>query len=290
MKKLLLLTLCILLLTGCAPAVYDGPTETAWVIKEQLYTYYWDTNTYDTFTTRHTFAYDSYGNQVQTRFFNDGVLTEEYRYRYDDRGNILSCVTWDITGLIPHPRTRTSYTYDKQNRPLTVTHRNLFFIKTGGGTYTYDDEAGTVTWDSTSDTHTQYLNENGRPIRFVSLNKINGTERETLWEYDALGRNTKIIDHYNGVLSTTAVLRYDDQNRLLEQTTYDPDGRIIQQFTHTYEDNTITTRYLDGSTTVKMLRPDGQIELLAQYDAAGKVISRSEYIYIQIQVPASTEE
>ena len=31
MKKLIALTLALLLLAGCAPAAYDGPTESVWV-------------------------------------------------------------------------------------------------------------------------------------------------------------------------------------------------------------------------------------------------------------------
>ena len=40
MKKPIALILAILLLAGCAPAVYDGPTESAWVLTSQRTTYY----------------------------------------------------------------------------------------------------------------------------------------------------------------------------------------------------------------------------------------------------------
>lgn len=285
MKKLLALTLCLLLLAGCAaPAVYDGPTQSAWVLTEMFTTY----SGGDTARTVH--AYDSYGNQVHTKSYSNDDLEREYQYRYDDRGNLVSSVSWDHTGLFSFlPWNRVRYTYDDQNRLLTTIYRNGFFLKTGSNAYTYDDEANTVYWEGTNNTQTTYLNENGDPIRVVTYSAPAGTEIETLYEYDELGRNTKTVDYSNGICSSTMEERWDDRDRILERSFYDTDGTVFSRTTYEYTENTVTTQDLDGYKTVEHLRPDGQLEKREQFYPSGELRAVTEYTYTEIQIPAKEE-
>lgn len=291
MKKLTAIALCLLLLAGCAApaAVYDGPTKSAWVLTEQV-TETYSSRTGETFTERWVYSYDTFGNQVHSCFYDEGKLTAEYKRTYDERGNLLTSETWDHTGLFGFLRTRASYTYDSQDRMLTVTNRNLLGIKTDQSTYTYDDEAGTVLWDGASDTQTQWLNENGDLLRTMTHSDTGGGDIETVYEYDELGRNTKIIMYLDGALSNTFVLVYDDQDRVIEETYYDAEGAVYSRSTHHYGENTVTTYELNGSKLVQTLRPDGQAEKMERFSSTGELTKLTRYIYQEIQVPADREE
>lgn len=288
MKKLITLSLAILLLAGCAPAVYEGPTETAWVLTEMTTTHF-NAVTGEPQTMHWTHSYDSFGNEVCTHFFSDGELTEEYKRTYDDRGNCIREVKWNHFWVFSYPVSRTDRTYDEQDRLLTVTYRNGFGFKTGADTYTYDDEAHTVTWDGTYDTRTTYLNENGDLIRVVTYSRPAGMEIETRYEYDDRGRNTKITEYYDGVHSSTSVCSWDNLDRTLEYTIYDADGTLVLQTNWLYEENTVTSWDSNGNRTIETLRPDGQVAMQESYDRDGNLTARSEYTYTEIQIRAKEE-
>lgn len=288
MKKCIILLLCILLLSGCSQT-YDGPTKTEYALTEQTTTYY--AASYDSGETdRITFAYDSFGNLVQSCTYDNGELVAEYKRSYDDRGNLTSLVTWDHTGLIAFPRARTSYSYDEKGRLLTVTRRNGFGIKTGSDTYTYDDEAGTVAWDGTYDTQTKWLNEAGAPLRTVTHSGVGGGDMETIYEYDDQGRNTKVTSYQNNAVLITVEYRYDDQNRIIEEINRGPEGEVLTHNIHEYTENTITTYDRDGGKTVQTLHSDGRADKVEGFDSAGNLIKLTQYFYQQIQVPADREE
>lgn len=288
MKKLLALILTIALLSGCAPAVYEGPTESVWVLSE-MHTTHYPNEYFDGSTSDITFVYDSFGNKVRTCHYEDGELIAEYRRTYDDRGNCIRSVTWDHLGPVSFPRARTHYTYDEKNRMLSYTARNFFFLKTSGSTCTYDDAENSVHWEGPYDTQTNYLNENGDPVRSVTHSRAAGIDLETIYEYDGLGRNTKITEYQNGVLSSITESRYDDLGRILDSAFYDAAGTLLRRTTCLYEDDTTTTTDTDGSKTVVYLRPDGQIEIQEQYNTNGELTTRTEYIYTEIQIPAKEE-
>lgn len=289
MKKLLSLTLALLLLSGCAPAAYDGPTKSAWVLTEYTTTFF-PTEYFEGSTSVTIQTYDARGNLVLTRNYDDGELSREYKFRYNDQGHVTSRVIWDHDGLIPLPDSRDSYTYDDLNRPLTITHRNGFGIKTGSEAYTYDDTANTIHWEGTYGTQTQYLNENGSPIRITGTSKSSGIQTETTYEYNAQGLPVKITDYIDGSLTSTMEYRYDDQGRTLEYILRDPNGTISSRSTYVYEENTVTILGMDGSKTIKTLRPDGQPEREESYYADGTRQTLTEYTYQQIQIPANREE
>ncbi len=288
MKKLIALSLAILLLTGCTAAVYDGPTVTQWVLAEEHTTHY-DPDTGETHTTLDTYSYDSCGNQVRWCSYEGDELTYEARYTYDDQGNCLREVTYERFWLFLLPTSRTYCTYDDQGRTLGTIYRNGLGIKTGEEHFTRDDEANTLTWDSTYDTQTIYFDENGDVIRTETLSKPAGILTETVDEYDELGRTIKTVEYMDGDLFSTTEYRYDNEGRLAEMTSYGRNGQILSGFTMLYEDNTITTLYRDGHKQVETLRPDGRLHTEELYSSTGKLRRQSEYTYKPIQIPAEEE-
>lgn len=290
MKKILALLLGILLLAGCAsPAVYNGPTESVWVLTEQITTTY-SVRTGEAWTDRRTFQYDSFGNPVRSFCYSDGELTSEYRREYDDRGNMVSTVTWEHDSILPYPRSRIDYTFDSQNRPLATIYRNILGFETGRDTYTYDDGANTVLWEGTYDTQTRWLDENGKTLRVLTFSHPSGVEMESIHEYDDRGRNTKITTLWDGAPFTSLELAYDDQDRLTLEVSYDAEGILASRRTYQYGANTVTTCELDGTKTVETFRPDGQVEKMEQFNESGELTMLTQYIYQQIQVPPGREE
>ena len=291
MKKLLAILLALLLLSACAaPTVYDGPTQSAWVLTEQIHTRFDEAgNTLE--TRRIVFSYDASGNQIRSLTYRDGELSTEYRYAYDDRGNRISSDVWDHSGLIPWPSSRTGYTYDSQNRPLDTIYRNFLGLERRRDTYTYDDTANTVTWEGVSDTITRWLDADGNVLRSLLHSTGGGISViENDYEYDELGRNTEIRAYYDDAPASITSMTYDDQNRLLEEIYYDAAGTVYSHTTYQYGENTITIRDQDGCTTIKTLRPDGQVEKMEQYDKKGNLTALTQYIYQEIQIPAQREE
>lgn len=290
MKKLLALALCLLLLAGCAaPAAYNGPTESVWVLAERVTTYPSDEYGPEE-QSRTTYAYDTFGNQVRTLSWQDGELSSERKYAYDDRGNVTALAIWDHSGLIAWPSSRTGYTYDEQNRPTATIYRNFLGLERRRDTYTYDDAEHTVLWEGAYDTQTTWLNENGNPVRTLTYSEPADIWMETRYEYDDQGRNTRILSYYDEVLSSTATLVYDDQDRILEETYCDSTGAVYSRRTYHYGENTVTTYDLDGSKTVETYRPDGQVEKMEQYRKNGELSHTTVYTYQKIQVPADREE
>ena len=288
MKKLLALILSILLLTGCAPAVYDGPTQSAWVITEQRITHY-DRYTGKTRTNTQLNSSDVFGKLIRQMFYADDELTSQIDLTYDDRGNCTRKVTRNHFWLFAYPISRTDYTYDEQDRLLTTTYRNGFGFKTGSDTYSYDDEMGTVSWVGTYDSQTKYLNENGDILRVVTYSNPTDSQMESIYEYDALGRNTKILQYIDGEPAYTTERRFDDQDRIIRSTMYDSSGTVLTDFTFEYTENTVTTLDRDGSKGVKTLRPDGQPEKNESYDPEGNLLTRTDYTYTEILIPAKEE-
>ena len=112
---------------------------------------------------------------------------------------------------------------------------------------------------------------------------------ESLYEYDALGRNTRTVSYYDGALSSTLETSYDDQGRILEEVWWDPDGIIFHRNTLSYTENTQTALDPEGYKTVITYRPDGQTEKMEIYAPSGELERLTEYIYSQIQIPAKEE-
>lgn len=289
MKKLLASILAIMLLAGCAPEVYDGPTDTVQVLTEFSTTGYGEYKTGGSFHQIETYSYDINGNRVRSCLYNEGKLVSERKQTFDDRGNCTREVHLEHFWIFSYPTSRTAYTYDDQNRLLSVTYRSGFGRKTGEETYTYDDEAHTVSWEGTYDSKTKYLNESGDPLRIITISKPSGMQIETLYEYDTQGRNTGVLEYRDGVLSTTSETRYDAQGRCIERTWREADGKLISRLSCQYTDNTVTTESETGDKTVEYLRPDGTIERTEHYAPDGTLTRVSHYTYTEIQIPAKEE-
>ena len=149
----------------------------------------------------------------------NGQLRSPYHaYTYDLAGNRLTDTLRDLNDAETLPDRKTEYSYDKMNRPLTITH----YEKDGSSTilasssFSYD-AAGNV------------------------VAEIDPLGRITRFQYDSMNRRTRTTDALGGVSTTgydavgNVILssdtannqteyRYDSLNRLVQTFSPDPDG------------------------------------------------------------------
>ncbi len=284
MKKLLALSLALLLLTGCA-ATYDGPTVEKPVLSEYTAQHYssFFGSTDMLYSTRATYAYDIYGNMVRTQAYRDGELESVTNLRYDDRGNRICQTTWDHTGWIPLISRREKRTYDDQNRLLTTVYYNGWGRETDRSVYTYDDETGIRTYQDETGAirQTTWYDENGLELRQTA------DEYETIYEYDDRGNRTGWVSYRSGILSDSYKARYDDQNRLIWDARFDASGSLKSESEYTYDDeaHTMTHRRPNGQVRCEHYLPDGRISRIEDYNTEGVITLVQKYTYRDIQVP-----
>ena len=291
MKKCILL-LCVLLLAGCAET-YDGPTVEQPMLTEHLITYYYSFSGWEEeqSTSRMVYAYDINGNRVRKLDYTDEELTSETKMRYDDRGNQISAVYWDHTGWIPVIERRIEQTYDDQDRLTSYISYDAWGREESRSTYTYDDEANTMTWsDGEGGQSIDYYDENGRTIRSVS--ESGGITYATDYIYDDRGNRTGMTSWEDGEISGIYQSRFDEKNRLIWSARYDPGFHLISETRYTYDDeaNTMTQTRSDGGKRVEYYHPDGRRDRIEDYHADGSLSMVQTYTYRDIQVPANAEE
>lgn len=291
MKKLLILLLCILLLSGCA-VTYDGPTETVLVLTEYQVTHYYSFSFSDgAYTSRTAFAYDIYGNQASSRDYDDDALNSVANYRYDDRGNRISETLWDHSGWIPYIERRIKQTYDDQDRVLERIYYDTWGRETGRSSYIYDDADRTMTWsNSEGDQVITYYDEKGLELRTVSTGV--GGSYETIHAYDDQGNRISWYSTKDGAVWGRYEAGYDDQGRQLWGTHYDENGDRTSHITLTYDDEQHTTTRIDndGDRRITYYDADGNIQLIEDYDAEGELTMTQQYFYREIRVPADRKE
>ena len=313
MKKLIALTLCILLLAGCAPATYDGPTVEKAVISEFIREHHqFPSGHVD--TERIVYAYDIYGNLAQTIEYANGKETEKTTYTYDDRGNLLTETRYSLGGLFPRRTSSVEYTYDEQDRITCerYSHDSQTVIE-----YRYDDEARTCTRleNGAIQAITTY-DEFGNVISEKAFNS--GTDWQLVeWTRDDRGRVLTSHETNSEGYDRFTRCSYDDRGNTIlweindngeveiqqMQYEYDEQGRMLAQYEVSGDSRAEVTRweYLDENGSYRLWRGDIQSHI-HRFDELGNLIENSQYlnetdqfgirestIYRTIQVPAKEE-
>lgn len=310
MKKLLILLLAVLLLAGCAET-YDGPTETEYVLTEMTRVQYWTDGT--VFTARRTgYTYDIYGNLAQEMEYgvNDPIL--EIVYTYDDRGNRIEAERYNPSGWFQKRIGRTEYTYDEQDRLIREVREDLGEIYEFS--YTYDDEANTLTTGSPDGVLVEYFDENGFVVRREYTAETEswwneytwrpdgqpltergtdgtGAEYELRWDYDDAGRLAEMRRWEAGELNYHYQYEYDEQGRQVRLVEL-LDGGKAELSRREYNDvQRSMTVYSRGekSHTIFYDADGREIERLEYDSDDGSVGMRTTWTYTAIQVPEKEE-
>lgn len=287
MKKLIALTLCLLLLAGCA-VTYDGPKEyrdVVWSVTEEHYDSGGDVAaTYIT-----SYAYDIYGNPAQ-RIVNtaEGDISKTLS-KYDNQGRLLEQRDYDLTDWFPFADSVSTYTYDDQGRITRTEHRSGF--EKNVITYTYDDKANTRTVAYESGLVMVYfLDEKGWTVHSEQTDAA-GQVRTEEYTRDAEGKLLHSESFLNGRPESMVEYTYDDQGRELRWTET-KDGQITASQRREYGPQQETVYHDDGSKTILYYVDEACEQLSSQshYDSAGNLTYRSFYAFTRIAVPGEGGE
>ena len=289
MKKLLPLLLVLLLLAGCAET-YDGPTEEKPMLTEWSVTHYNNTPGWESepYTNRTLYAYDIHGNMARYMEYQSDKLHSVTNFRYDDRGNNISEITWDHSGWFPKFHDRAEQTYDEQDRCLSYVWYNFWGGQESGIWYSYDDAQGICTCRDESGELlcTSWYDEKGNEIRYVS------DSSEAVYEYDDRGNCTGWVSYKNGIPIERYESRYDEQNRQIWGGRYDADGNLISQTEYVYDDEagTMTCTSPDGRVRCEYYNADGQRVRIEDYDENGRLTMVQRYTYQNIRIPVKGDD
>lgn len=155
---------------------------------------------------------------------------------YDDRGNVTQVEI--SVGL--DTISRTTYTYDDQDRPLTAS------TVTGTGntvvSYTYDEKGNLVEQirdDETTDTYTRtvYTYDDRDYILEETAYNEEGVRQGSItytYEKDDSGRTATYFDGEGEPTGQVVTTQYDDHGNLILETTT-VDGEVVQTIAYTYE-------------------------------------------------------
>lgn len=292
-KRLLAAALAALMLCGCAPRAYDGPTKEKAVLVEHTATHYMG-ELFGSWTQRTTYAYDTWGNRVEERYYSDDELFSVDKYTFDEQGRHTGSTHWDYSGTIPSISARFQYTRDEQGRVISDVRTNFWGREKSRVDYSYDDEANTMTVIYSNDiTEVHYMDENGNTIRTHQVSKSGDAYREgeTLYTYDENGNQLSWHCYIDGELDSYVQTQYDEQNRRVYSARYEADGTVKNEWSYTYTDTdtSSTVVYADGSYRISYLNKDGTLARTEDYSAAGELTDTQIYTYRVILVPAGKE-
>ena len=312
MKKLICLTLAVLLLASCA-ATYDGPTVEKSVPVALIREHHQFPSSHVD-TERIISAYDIYGNLAQTIEYRNGKESARTDYTYDDRGNLLTETRYSLGSLFPRRTSSVEYTYDDLDRITCerYSHDSQTVIE-----YRYDDEARTctrlengaiqaiTTYDESGNVLSEKTfncgvewhlveytrDDQGRVLTSRETNS-EGYDRFTRCGYDDRGNTILWEINDNGEVEIQQMqYEYDDLGRMLAQ--YEVSGDSRAEVTR--------WEYLDENGSYRVWR-DGIRSHIHRFDELGNLIENSHYVnetdqfgireftvYGTIQVPIKEE-
>ena len=284
MKKLLPILLALLLLAGCAD-VYDGPTTEKTVLASRDEEFYGSDDGTVTQLWHTEYAYDTYGHCSVVLEYQEGEPYQKSVMTYDESGNVIRQVQYDLSGWLPKKMMDSRYTYDDQGR-LTSTRHRAGGLSWDDDTTVYDDEAMTRTFTSAEGAvGIDYLNESGWVMRTEQTFPDGQT---VLTEYDRRsdGQIETMRTYTEGALTSETVMTYDDQGRILTQTKIE-NGASTLLFSWEYGDGwDIFTDHAGNRRHITTYHPDGRTDTVETRDESGKCQSIATYHYTGIQVPA----
>ncbi len=266
MKKLLMLLLCVLLLTGCGRGQEDAlPTAEEEPQSKTVYVHSSITRTQNGSTGKTEYIYNE-ENLLTDVIISDEAGQELQRYLVtcDENGNP---VNWDTS--VGDTVSSLIYTYDDRGHTL--------------GTYAYTGETLT--------TSTEYTWSGDLRIRVTVRVPAQNYEQRTEYTYDDKNVLQRQDLYVGGNLSGYTLYTSDTQGRPTLGENYSPDGAVTGTIAYTYHTNTekrITTA-ADGSITqVQDLTYDLQGNLLSShiYDGSGNLQFAEVHIWHPIEVPA----
>ena len=276
MKRLIILLLCLLLLSGCA-------AETEYLLSESI----WDDG--DGTPQRTGYEYDEAGRLIaQTTGDDDfcgmGSLYERIEFEYDDHGQLLREQIYDETGCI---RVREYVNaYDGSGQLVhfdSYTDGELFESRTNS----YDEQGNLTRTEFihrspySTDTIVENFDQAGNVYRSVTTSELSGTVSSAFTEYFYEdGRLHQTQSDEGGRM----VYSYDRRGRLKRVERYlDEALDFYREFTYTADTETEIQYEADGTIITKQVRTyDRSGNLIKEefFNSEGKCSGTGIYTYI----------
>lgn len=266
MKKLMILLLAALLLTGCAGGEDAAPTtEPTEPAVKTVYVHGSITRTQGGTTSRTEYIYNE-EDLLTDVIVSDGNGQELQRYLVtcDENGNP---VRWDTS--VGGAASSVTYTYDAQGHTL--------------GTYAYTGEELM--------TSTEYTWSGDLRVSVTVKVAAQSFEQRTEYTYDDKGHLQRLDLYAGGELSSYSLYTTDGQGRPITGESFDPEGNATATVTYIYDGTTETRTVTDANgflTQTQVMTYDGQGNLLSNTvsDNTGNVISSEVHTWKAIEVPA----
>lgn len=286
MRKTLLSALTVLLLlTGCAAKV---DTESQFIRTSTKQTFL--KNGEVTGTDEYYYTHNDQGLVTDSERYEDGILTEQSHWEYDEFGNVIRVTNEETEGL---QITEYKNTLDDKGQIIQQetwhngvlsTTREITYNSQGKETHHFmtiwdegDEPIGhnyRATYDWKGDPKEEVMTwSDGRGLH-VSEYEDGLVVRQTSYEAE----NDSVTDYWE--------YTYDDQNRCIREAHYEGDGTMIRYYESVYDDAARTktkTGYLADGTAdyyfdVYTYDEYGNQILLERYED-GEVYWRIEYTY-----------
>lgn len=145
---------------------------------------------------------DKKGNKIERYDYWNDQLSKTYKYKYNDEGKVLEV---NYYNYISNISSRETHLYNKDSNEVEWC--------------IYDDK------DSLTSRWEWVYHKNGKLDKLVAI-----SDSKVVWdnEYDSLWRKTKLYTYSNDSLTQREFCEYDDENNMVEHTSYIGNERIWQ--------------------------------------------------------------
>lgn len=207
-------------------------------------------------------AIDRFGEIQKGDIIDDEILISNYYSLYNNKGNLIDLINYEIDGSIYN---KTTITYDKNNRVSEIIwvyddgNQDKWISKYDEHGYLIEDKSYNV--DGSLYNKYLYINDNNGNLLSTSCYSADGTMRsksfnkydqkdnltehkeynslgqitfEQQYQYDKAGNMVEYIykrsDYFKKSISS-----YDDKNNLIEEIDYSSEGKVKEKRTYSYK-------------------------------------------------------
>lgn len=268
-----------------------------------LFTYSFDPNgrlleniTYDntgSVASKQEFVYNNAGKKIRAKIYNgQGNLLNSMGYKYDKYGNLVSEILYEKGDEIEHEKNYTYNAAGKKTMELEKRDEHRIYKK---ALFLYDERRNLVEdkhFDGNDSLLFRYEYKYDLRNNKIEEVRYDGKRQEWRFEYTYTDFNKiekqKLIYPYE-TSNSSIVYKYNQDQNLVDETTYDYNNTVIQKNSYTYENGklieerkgNLITAYKFNSDGNKILEKeinDGALLREKHFDKNGNIILLMQYL------------
>jgi len=217
--------------------------------------------------------YDQQGNMLaDIKFLADGSVSDKSEYSFDEEGKLIEEIFYLDESEIAERKT---YQRNEEGKIL-----DLYLHYADGSSditkYKYDDsgkliEKLTIDSDDDIDKTEVFTYENEKLVLYRAFDADNELIAERSQKFDDKERLTELVEWEENVIDRTrTVEHYDEQGRSAEIIKYDENDHLLEKITYDYGSGNIPQKIIEERQNIKN-------EILLQYDDQGNMILQEEF-------------